>query len=224
MIELHLDPERADDPLRGVPRVRLLRGRPGAPAARETAPMRWITADQLALEVPMRGAETLLATVEWSDGRRHALPPAVLPYSPEYRPEPPDRGPTALAAIASATGGIERLDVAGIWRDLPRNARWFELAPWLALAAVAVFWLEILQRRTGWLARRPAAPAGPSEREREHARPRRRARAAPEATETPTPAAPPPPTAAPSSPAQEDLRAALRQARRDAERRLRKDE
>ncbi len=228
-VELHLDPERSEDPLRGVPRVRLLRGSPGASAVRETATMRWITADRLALEVPLRGAETLLATVEWDDGRRYVLPPAALPYSPEYRPEPPDRGPAALSAIAAATGGRERLDVAGIWRDLPRNARWFELAPALALAAAAALLAEVFQRRTGAFTNHAHAPLNGRELEthRGRTRNRRRAKPAPAAPEPLPPGAPlpaPPEVRPAAPPAADHLRDALRRARRDAERRLRKDE
>jgi hypothetical protein len=151
------------------------------------------------------------------------LPPACLPYSPEYRPEPPDRGPAALAAVAAATGGRERIDVGDIWRELPPSTRWIELTPWLALAAAAVFLLEIFQRRTGLLSIRtaPAAEAGPKRQRRA------RARAAPPAGPAPAapaeaPVAKPEPTAHP--PPADDLQSALRQARRTAERRMKKDD
>lgn len=221
-IEMHLDPERTADPLRAAPRVRMLRGRPGEPLLRETAPLRWVTADRLVLEVPLRGAETLLATVEWGDGRRATLPPACLPYSPEYAPAPPDRGAEALAAIAAATGGRERLDIAGIWSDLPRNTRRVGLAPWLALASALALLAEVAERRTGGLARRERAGAAAEGRSagRERRRPPRRA-APPE----PPSAASPAPTSSPAPPSPaptDDLRSALRGARRDAERRLKK--
>ena len=81
-----------------------------------------------------------------------------LPYSPEYQPPKPGQGVAALERLAKSTGGCERLNLAGIWRDIPRRPRLIALAPYLLLAAVVIFLLEIVQRRTGLLSFRRRLP------------------------------------------------------------------
>ena len=53
------------------------------------------------------------------------------------------------------TGGMERVNLAGIWNDLPKMPRMISLAPWLLLAAMLLLLVEVLQRRTGLLSFRP---------------------------------------------------------------------
>ena len=60
-----------------------------------------------------------------------------------------DRGRTVLANIAQSTGGHERLDLGEVWNTLPRQPRFVQLSVWLVIAALVLFLLEVLQRRTG---------------------------------------------------------------------------
>src|SRR5439155_146820 len=60
-------------------------------------------------------------------------------------------GPAALDYLSRLTGGRERVELASIWREMPRHPRLVPLAPWLILAAVVVFLLEVLERLTGVL-------------------------------------------------------------------------
>jgi len=160
-IELHLDPDRTADPFPASPAVSLLHGAPGVPPAHSMLPMTWESADMLAAEAPIGGSETMLATVVFSSNQQASLPPVCLPYSPEFAPGDLGKGAEALHDIAAATGGRERTDLRGVWRDLPRRPRWFSIAPCLLLAAALVFLLEIFERRTGMLSlgRTPAASA-----------------------------------------------------------------
>jgi Mg-chelatase subunit ChlD len=152
-IQLHLDPERKAEPFAGVPQLRTLRARPGEAPRTETVPLTWAGPDTLVAEVALEGDETALSTVSVPGQKQQPLPPVCLPYSPEFAPSPTgdgeDHGRVALERLARSTGGVERVDLSGVWRDLPRRARSFPLAPWLLLAAVVLLLLEVLERRTG---------------------------------------------------------------------------
>jgi Mg-chelatase subunit ChlD len=152
-VQLHLDPERKAEPFSNLPRVKILHGLPGAAPAKETVALEWKNADLLEAAIPIAGRETVLNTVEISGQQPVTLPPACLPYSPEFAPEQPRRGVAALAQIATTTGGKAREEIPKIWGDLPVKSRYVELAPWLLVAVTILFLLEILERRTGWLSR-----------------------------------------------------------------------
>jgi Mg-chelatase subunit ChlD len=208
LVQLHLDPERKGEPFTTLPRVNVMTARPGqAPESKQTT-LRWVGPDMLAAEVPLSGTETALATVEVPGADPVALPPVTLPYSPEFQPAEGDRGIPALERMARATGGKERVELPGVWKELPRRPRYISIARWLLLAAVLLLVLEVLERRTGLLSRQtdalrdalvaaraarptaavPQAPAKP-------------ARSAPVPTPSRAPAKPAPTAGAESTPA-----------------------
>src|SRR5690348_2977676 len=76
-----------------------------------------------------------------------------LPYSPEFAPEQPGRGPAALEQIATTSGGKERIEIPQTWAELQVKARYIEIVPWLLIASVLLFLVEIFERRTGWISR-----------------------------------------------------------------------
>jgi Mg-chelatase subunit ChlD len=152
-VQLHLDPERQGDPFAELPRVTLLRARPGQPPEVHKTALRWTGADSLALEIALQGRDTTLATVEVPGQEPVALPPVCLPYSPEFQPAESGRGPATLERLARATGGKERVDLTGVWKELPRHVRFVSLAPWLLGAVVVVLLLEVFERRSGLLSR-----------------------------------------------------------------------
>ena len=158
-LQLHLDPERVGEPFAGLPRTKVLHGLPGAPPTKLTLPLQWKTADLLEAVIPIRGRETVLATVEIPGLDPVTLAPVCLPYSPEFAPETPNKGRGTLEKLAAATGGAERVELAEIWKTLPKNPRLVDLAPWLIVLALVCFLAEILQRRTGWLALQRKAAA-----------------------------------------------------------------
>jgi Mg-chelatase subunit ChlD len=152
-VQLHLDPQRQAESFSSLPRLRILHGLPGAAPTKETAQLEWKNADLLEAAIPVSGRETILNTVEIYGQPPVTLPAACLPYSPEFAPDQPGRGAATLAQIAATTGGKERLEIPSIWRELPVKSRYVELAPWLLVASVLLFLLEILERRTGWILR-----------------------------------------------------------------------
>lgn len=158
-IEVHLDPERDESGAAtlspsGLPKVTTLRGVAGSKPSSEKAEMRWASADTLAIEVPLRGNETALPTVEVPGAGRVTLAPMALPYSPEFKPISGEEGQSALARLAQATGGKERVELSGVWKDLPRLPRLVELAPWLLMLATVLLLIEVLERHTGLVSAR----------------------------------------------------------------------
>lgn len=150
VIQLHLDPDRAESgqDVR-PPKVTTLRGVAGSKPASEQAEMRWADADTMEVSIPLNGSETALSTVEIPGAQPLTLSPVTLPYSPEFKPVEADEGQTALAKLAQATGGKERLELSGVWKDLPRQPRLIELAPYLLLTAILLLLIEVLERHTG---------------------------------------------------------------------------
>jgi Mg-chelatase subunit ChlD len=247
-VKLHLDPERKADPFAALPRVRVLHGLPGNTPAREILTLQWKNADLLEAAIPVAGGETVLNTIEISGQQPVTLPPACLPYSPEFAPDQPGRGATALARISATTGGDERIEISKIWRKLPLKTRYVALAPWLLVLATLLFLMEVFERRTGRLLRlfAPQTPA-PANADTEDAtippasaesdrkpifpwlvRKSPRPKDTPATTPTPAPATGSPPPVAPTPPLPktgDELSAldALRQARERARRRSDKD-
>jgi hypothetical protein len=153
VVQLHLDPDRKGESFTGLPRVATLRAAPGQAPRVEKTQLRWIGPDTLTVELPLRGTDTALSTVEVPGQNPVALPPVCLPYSPEFKSAAGDAGPLALDQMARATGGRERVELAGIWKDLPKLPRFIPIGPWLLLAAIVILLLEILERRTAILSR-----------------------------------------------------------------------
>ncbi|HEX3316110.1 MAG TPA: hypothetical protein VHR72_14530 [Gemmataceae bacterium] len=132
----------------------------------EKTRLEWSGPDTLAVELPVHGTETLLAAVDLPGHGRVSLPPVCLPYSPEYEPAPMRAvgakkdgsesalrwGPASLEHLSRMTGGRERIDLGGIWTDMPRSPHMVPLAAWLLVAAVVTLLLEVLERLTGVLA------------------------------------------------------------------------
>jgi Mg-chelatase subunit ChlD len=152
-IQLHLDPERKSDPFSALPHVKILRGVAGMPPMKQTLPLDWKNADLLEATIPMSGRETVLSTVEIPGEQAVTLAPVCLPYSPEFAPEQPGRGAAALTQISATSGGKERLEIPETWSELQIKARYIEIVPWLLVAAVVLFLLEVFERRTGWVSR-----------------------------------------------------------------------
>ena len=153
-VQLHLDPERTNEPFATPPRVKVLHGLPGAPPAKLNLPMQWKSADLLEAVVSIRGRETALNTVEIPGLNPVSLPPVCLLYSPEFAPEQAGRGRVTLEKLSATTSGEARVDLPGIWKSLPSKPQFVDLAVWLVIFALLVYLLEIFERRTGWLGAR----------------------------------------------------------------------
>lgn len=155
-IQLHLDPEQENN-LEPTPTVTILRQLPRSGITKESLPLQWIEPELLDVTVPLTGNETIQATLLLYDqpGRDtptpFQLPPVCLPYSPEFRPPGAGKGVEALRQLAATTDGVERLELTGMWKDIPKVPRYFEFSSWLIYAAMTCLVVEVFQRRTGWI-------------------------------------------------------------------------
>jgi Mg-chelatase subunit ChlD len=152
-VRLHLDPARKGEPFAELPKVNVLRGQGETKPQAEKDRLHWLDADTLGLDVPLHGEETVLATVEVPGHGPGTLPPTCLPYSPEFRPGEGGAGLATMERLARATGGQERVELAGLWQEMPKVPRLVEMGPWLLLAAVLLLLVEIFERRTGLVTR-----------------------------------------------------------------------
>ena len=151
-VQIHLDPERRQDPFAAPPRLLTLRSEPGEAPQTEERRFEWADPDTLSLIIPLKGGQTAISTLDAPGGDILTLSPVCLPYSPEFRPTGENEGQMNLEKMARITGGKERLDLAGIWQDLPQTRRYTNISPWLILIALILFLLEVLERRTGLVA------------------------------------------------------------------------
>ncbi|MDR1962842.1 MAG: VWA domain-containing protein [Planctomycetaceae bacterium] len=169
-IRLHLDPEQ-NHSFETLPTVTVLKQTPGVGLETETLPFRWLEPEMLGVNVLLTGNETIQATVlltekagktdktengEKTEGGENIvkpfqLPPVCLPYSPEFRPSGSGKGAETLRHLAAATGGNERIELPGMWNDIPKVPRYFDLSAWFIYATMICLVAEIFQRRTGWL-------------------------------------------------------------------------
>jgi Mg-chelatase subunit ChlD len=182
VVTLHLDPDRKGDSFATLPKVATLRSWPATAPRTESGSMRWTGADTLTVEVPLDGGETTVTAVDVPGHGVVALPPVCLPYSPEFKPAQNDRGLATLERLGRATGGRERIDLANIWKDLPRQVRLIPIGKWLLLAAVVLWLVEVLERRTALLAgfrRLRGVASEPVEAEKERLRPAARGKSTP---------------------------------------------
>jgi hypothetical protein len=161
-----------------IPHISVLKQSADYGLTKQRLPMRWVEPDLLELAVPLTGSETIQATLQLGDTqltdsragdisplmeprlKPFPLPPVCLPYPPEYQPSlsingTAGKGLETLRQLASATGGVERTDISGIWKDIPKVPRYYPLSTLLLYTAVICFVLEIFQRRTGYLSRLP---------------------------------------------------------------------
>lgn len=174
LVQLHLDPERPTEPFSALPEAATLRATGDKKPRLEKARMHWRGADTLAVEIPLHGNDTSLTTVDIPGHGPVALPPVCLAYSPEFEPTAPAAakasdsdaatampqeasragwGLAALERLARSTGGKERIDLAGAWKDIPKHPRLIPLSTWLLIAAAIVLLLEVLERLTGLISR-----------------------------------------------------------------------
>lgn len=158
-VRLDLDPTRQNEPFAGTPTVNALTSTGGGPPTSKKLAMQWTSADTLSVELPLKGSQTAISTVEVPNVGTVTLPPVTLPYSPEFAPAEPGEGAETLDKLAKATGGRELLDLSGLWRTLPKRSRFLDLSPWLIGLALLLLLIEVLERRTGLVTAWRPAPA-----------------------------------------------------------------
>jgi hypothetical protein len=151
-VRLHLDPE-GENTIATTPEVTILVEKEDGTTETRKHTLKWLEPDLLGVTVPLAGDEIVQVTLLLSDGKEvkpYSLPPVCIPNSPEFKPPDQSRNSGAmLRQIAAATGGVERIELPGIWRDIPKTPRSFDMSTWLIYLAIFCITAEIFQRRTG---------------------------------------------------------------------------
>lgn len=148
-LSLYLDTSPEENTSIQAPTITVMRASKNGEPLVSSFTMEWKSADLLELEYPLTGDDTIVSIAHLDKRRSIRLPPVCLPYSAEFTPQGEENGMATLEMIAKGTGGTERIDPAGIWKDLPLVSRHLYLQPFLLLSAILLFLSEILERRTG---------------------------------------------------------------------------
>lgn len=199
--DLHvtLDFDPSGPPPSGTPTLVLLSG--DAKVKPVELPMRWEDEDRVGAHFVLPGSGTWHPVVKLGD-RLFRAAPVTLPWAPEFEPAPVSEGKSLLSSVAKAGGGVERIAMAGLFRDAVESEAAIPLSPALLAVCVVLLVAEVFTRRF---------LSGPRLRRRVKAI----ATAAPVTVTTPsTPAveAPTPePTPAPAAPGVKDALAAARE-------------
>lgn len=152
-ITLHLDPDRKVDPFKKLPVLLSMTSRHGMPPKSTKLKMRWDDSDTLICEMPLDSTQTNLTTAHIEGFKPKMLAPVRLMYSPEFEPSKSLDRKYSIPRLASLTGGKERANLESIWQDMPITVRTRPIAKWLALAALIILLLEVLEHRTGIISR-----------------------------------------------------------------------
>ena len=147
-IELHLDPDRKADPFKKIPTLLSMTSRHGMPPETKKLKMRWDDADTLVCETSLDSTQTNLTTAHIEGFKPKMLAPVKLMYSPEFEPSESVERKNSIPRLSSLTGGKERANLETIWQDMPVTVKTRPVAKWLALAALIVLLLEVLEYRT----------------------------------------------------------------------------
>jgi hypothetical protein len=153
-IKLHLDPE-SENVITNTPEVSVLLQRGDGITESHRVSLKWSDPDLLSATIPLAGDEIIQATLllpDSGDTKTFRLPPICIPNSPEFKPPEQFRSSgEMLRQLAAATGGVERIELPRIWKDIPKTPRFFDLSTWLIYFAIFCIIVEIFQRRTGWV-------------------------------------------------------------------------
>lgn len=146
-IDLHLKPDRESDPwLEDLPQVNTIASVPGGKNKISKQKMNYVSPDRLSAVIPIEGASTYLSTVSWSGIRPIVLSPVAEIYSPEFRLKSEAGRSETFAEYVGATGGRIDPSVAEIWAALPKKPQRNDVTPYLLMAALLLFLLEVAER------------------------------------------------------------------------------
>ncbi len=209
--DLHvtLDFDPSAPPPTGTPTLVLLSGE--AKVKPVELPMRWEDEDRVGAHFVVPGSGTWHPVVKLGD-RLFRAPPVTLPWAPEFEPAPVSEGKALLSSVAKAGGGVERLAMAGLFKDAVESEAAIPLAPALLALCVVLLVAEVFTRRflSGPRLRRTVKPVVAPVVTVTPTAPVAAKPSAPDSVEAPKPAEPPP--AAPG--VKDALSAARERARR----------
>ncbi len=119
----------------------------------EKVPLQWVSLRRMEGRFRLVKDGIYHGLVLTNGGKRVALPPVVLPYSPEYRPREPAAGMRRMQRLAEATGGGRLMHVEDVFAGAsadPRRAGRLNLSPFLAGLALLLLLCDIVTRKALW--------------------------------------------------------------------------
>jgi hypothetical protein len=93
-------------------------------------------------------------------GRVYRAPPATLSWAAEFEPGSPTEGKATLAALVKAGHGVERLAMAGLFREALASEGAVPLSSPLVALAAGLLVVEVVARRW-WAGSSPARTKRP---------------------------------------------------------------
>ncbi|MGV3622130.1 MAG: VWA domain-containing protein, partial [Archangium sp.] len=126
--DLHvtLDFDPSGPPPAGTPTLVLLSG--DARVKPLELPMRWEDEDRVGAHFVLPGSGTWHPVVKLGD-RLFRAPPVTLPWAPEFEPAPVSEGKSLLSSVAKAGGGVERIAMAGLFKEAVESEAAIPLSP-----------------------------------------------------------------------------------------------
>jgi len=116
-------------------------------------PLHWTSPRTMQADLKLTKNGIYHGLIVTSDGKRVSMPPAVLPYSPEFEPQRPGAGLELLQKLAETTGGHRLMHVreALAAAAAPRTGeREVSLVPPLAGLMIVLLLCEIVTRKSLW--------------------------------------------------------------------------
>ncbi|MSR62518.1 MAG: VWA domain-containing protein [Planctomycetes bacterium] len=143
-IRVEVDPRASAPPDTSALEVRLT----GADGKTTSLPLERVGEHLYEATTTLAREGVVLGSVSLGDGRALALPPLLLPYSPEFEVgADPERGAKLLRQLARESGGEVAPPLGTVFRGERAARVWRVVAREFALAALVLFVLEIALRR-----------------------------------------------------------------------------
>jgi uncharacterized membrane protein len=109
-------------------------------------PMSWEDEDRVGAHFKLPGSGAYHPVVRAGD-RVFRAPAVTLSYAPEFEPGSSREGKNLLAGLAKASGGVERLAMAGLFAQATESEAKVPLAPWLVALSIGLLLAEVFLRR-----------------------------------------------------------------------------
>ena len=108
--------------------------------------MRWEDEDRVGAHFTLPGSGSFHPVVKLGE-KIFRAPAVTLSWAPEFEPGSAREGKNLLVQLAKASGGLERLAMAGLFAEAPESLAKLPLAPSLVALAVALLLAEVFLRR-----------------------------------------------------------------------------
>ena len=163
VVTMHLDLDASKHNVKTAPIVQTLTSSKGGNSSQHAPEqMKWLSPHRLEFRHSMEGAKTYLSNILLPEKSANGQPktvrlaPVTPPYPAEFQPthesiveQQRGNGKDNLQALSQQTGGRQRLDMKGIWDEIPTTVDYRSISSWLFVASIVFLLCEVFERRTG---------------------------------------------------------------------------